>query len=260
MKKLICYIPFFVGRSDAYDHLAQTLGSLKTLSAHLISVRVLCCQPEQEGRIATMAKFSDEIGSRFEPHFISVRNPVLLPTAAYRFMQTDGGANDPFFYIEGDHIVHAEEDFLDIVFREIESGSVVMPHRLGNWHHKGRESLRWENYYVGNYDAGPNIHPYSNNFNAMTGYYNAYAGAYFARRSVIQKYPLSFPLTTNIVWRGLVECARRFSGGILFGSQAPHGLLLEAPSLVFQANQQRVLKPCNIGNLHVIHLSRSGVV
>lgn len=260
MKDLISYIPFYVRRADAYEQLEQTITSLKAFSTKLVSIRVLYCQPEQENGIAKMARISDEIGSRFEPHLLRVREPILLPTAAYHFMQMDGMAEDPCFYIEADHVLFARPGFLESVFREINSGNVIMPHRLGKRPiHKGRLYAKWQDYYVGNY-AEPDIHTYSPQFNSVTGYYSAYAGAYFSQRSIIQENRLSFPWTTNILWRGLVEYIRRLSGGKLFGSQAPHGLLLEAPSLVFQANHQRVLKPCDIEHLHVIHLSQNGVV
>ena len=259
-KDLICYIPFYDGSPKAYGQLEETIKSLIEMSANLnlVSIHLFYCQPEIKERINWLGSLTEKASVQFEPRLFSLAKPVLLPTATYRFMQTDGRSDDFCFYTEADHIVRIEPGFIHQVFQETQKGNVVMPHRVGTfWMDKKKEPCRWGKNFVGNY-ADPGIHQYTEFFEVVTRFHNAYAGAYFAQRSVIQKHQLSFPLTTNIYWRGFAEYARRFSGGRLFGSQAPYGLLLEAPSSVFDANGQRVLKPHHVKDLHVFHLSQNG--
>ncbi len=258
LNNLICYIPYYDGSPKAYPQLGQTINSLSAMAPYLNlkCIYLFYCQPECADKVSKLGGLLKETDIRFEPKLLSVSKPVLLPAATYRFMQTDGRADDFCFYTEADHIVHIEPGFIRLIFEETEKENVVMPHRLGElWMNNKKKPCRWGEYYVGNYDS-ENIHSYSNVFDAMTGHCNAYAGAYFVRRSVTQKHELSFPLTTNLFWRGVVEYARRHSGRRLFASQAPYGLLLEAPSLIFEANGRRVLKPRHIRDLHVFHLSQ----
>lgn len=260
MNKLICYIPFFVARNEACDQLYQTVRSLECLAGSLHSIRVIYCQPEYAHVVAGLELPAKGTGALLEPRQIACRNPMDLPTAVFQLMQTEGETDDLCFYLEGDHVVQIAGNFIDLVFQEVMRSNVVMPHRLGRWPiHKNKTYPRWGEYYVGNY-APPGIHGHSEAFQAVTGYYNAYAGAYLAARSVIRHHRISYPLMHNLIWRGAAEYLRQISGRRLFSSQAPYGLLLEAPSLIFEANGQCVLKPCNVSDLHIIHLSREGGV
>jgi hypothetical protein len=262
MEKFACYIPFFVGRKDAFDELGKTLKSLIIFSKNLQSIQVIFCQKEYENSFKKEGDLIEEMGVSFQSRFVSLRKPILLPIATYKLMQEEGMAHDRCLYTESDHIFQIKEGFLQHVIREVDMGNVVMPHRLGKnpfWRITEKKYISWNDYYVGNY-ISTDYHAYSDFFDSVTGNYSAYAGAYFASRAVVRKYKLSFPWSANLVWRGMCEYARKFSGGMIFGLQAPYGLLLEAPSLVFESRGQHVLKPHLVEDMSIIHLSKNGVV
>ncbi len=258
MSKFECYITFYSGTNRALEEFEKTLKPLAKMAERFKTINVVFCQEELAGVIEKLGEYFNGTGICFNPRFRRVREGVLLPISTYHLIQEEGNPEDYIYYSESDHILQVENNFWEPVLFEVQRGNVVMPHRIGKYPiwFKGREYLQWQDYHLGNYRKA-DYKKHSDLFDSVTGDYSAYCGSHFCLRSVVQKHKLSIPWSTNRAWLGMTVYANRFSRKRLFPGVAPYGLLLEAPSLVFESNGQTVLKPKRIGDLHVIHLSKS---
>lgn len=298
MNKLIsCYTPFYQRTENALFELERTLLSLIKNDDFFGNIKIFYCQKnifnnlvKVINRIVNESKLHNIV---IRPIYIHENNPRFLPIDVFNYMKNDKdvSSDDIIFYNESDQELHISDNFKKIIF-SMGKNKVIMPHRCGKTKAHPSKIYQTNNgLFVGNfYHHG--FKEYDKLFYRVynkKGYGScAYSGCYFVKKETLSDISLNKPLY-EIVWYKLVFMIRDIlkkrhknsntfrheshRGSSLpklyhlfwhlhhmFSWQLPQGLLLEAPSLILDANDKIVLKPKNISELYVVHLSNNGYV
>ena len=261
LKYITTYIPCYIWNENKfYEWMQKTIDSLKQFP-YFNKMKLFICQNDKE---ESLRRRCNEIDLKNFDIIYLKWEPIFLPIRVFDYMQNDKETkeSDYIFYLEWDHILHIEDNFINKIFNELDKWNIVMPHRL--WKIKFLKNVEYEVYkwfYVWNYFKSW-IEEYDNNFERMLKYnienkvHNDYAWCYFTKKLTIQKIHqrLSHLNLFNIyIWYFHFYW-------LLNHFWLPYTMKLEFPSLILTLWWIVVLKSKDIWNCYVEHLSQNWYV
>lgn len=263
--KITVYIPCYIQDDKRfYNRLWKTLYSIKKYP-EFWKIKLFICQKDKK---LSLKQRSDQYNN-ISIIYLKEYSPMYFPMDVFNYMKNDKdlGDDDYQFYMEWDHILYINDDFLDKVLKELDKWMCVMPHRLWKVKAEKREYIKYNWYYVWNY-AKSCIKQYNKNFDIIipinwisNKIFWTYAWCYFIKKGTLKR-------VENICikrWKTMQNFHIKIFGyfhyfWLLKRYGIPYNLKLETPSLILPLRNIMILKSHKIQELYVIHLSWSWYV
>ena len=258
MWEITTYIPCYIwNEKKFYERLWITIDSIRQYKKFW-TIKLFICQLNKQQKLKEYIKRYDDITIIF----LKENYPIFFPIDVFNYMKNDKVLhdNDYVFYVEWDHILHIDNQFFDNIYQEIDKWNIVMPHRLWTSKADKRDYLEFNWYLVWNYSKTCII-KYSKDFNIVIPYlwpnnevYGTYAWCYFTNKKTLSNIK-DFHVKHWIlgIFQKYIWIFHRF--WIFKNVWLPYMMKLETPSLILPLRNLTVLKPVEIKNCYVIHLS-----